>query len=47
MTVIDRTTTSHPLDRLTEEESTAAVDIVKADERFGPRMWFGCRAQRS
>ncbi len=41
MTVIDRTTTSHPLDRLTEEESTAAVGIVKADERFGPRMRFG------
>ncbi|MDH3303503.1 MAG: primary-amine oxidase [Acidimicrobiia bacterium] len=41
MTVIDRTATSHPLDRLTEDETTAAVGIVKADERFGPRMRFG------
>ena len=41
MTVVDRTTAVHPLDRLTEEESTAAVGIVKADERFGSRMRFG------
>lgn len=34
-------TATHPLDRLTEEESLAAVALIKADERFGARMRFG------
>ena len=32
---------SHPLDRLSENESSAAVGLVKADSRFGPKMRFG------
>lgn len=32
---------SHPLDRLSENESLAAVGLVKADSRFGPKMRFG------
>lgn len=34
-------TATHPLDRLTEEESAAGVALIKADQRFGPRMRFG------
>ena len=34
-------TTSHPLDRLTEEESAGAVGLIKADARFGAKMRFG------
>jgi primary-amine oxidase len=33
-------TTAHPLDRLTEEESAAAVALVRADKRFRARMRF-------
>jgi len=36
-----KTTATHPLDRLTEEESAAGVALIKADERFGARMRFG------
>ena len=32
---------SHPLDRLSENESSAADGLVKADSRFGPKMRFG------
>lgn len=32
---------THPLDRLREEETSAAVTIVKADARFGSKMRFG------
>ena len=33
--------TAHPLDRLTEDESVAAVALVKADSRYRPEMRFG------
>lgn len=39
-TTLERTAT-HPLDRLTEAETTAAVEIVRGDARFGDRMRFG------
>ncbi|MFK7858273.1 MAG: primary-amine oxidase [Granulosicoccus sp.] len=32
---------THPLDRLSEAESTAAVALIKADSRFGAKMRFG------
>ncbi|MFK7997105.1 MAG: primary-amine oxidase [Granulosicoccus sp.] len=32
---------THPLDRLSEAESAAAVALVKADSRFGTKMRFG------
>ena len=35
------TTATHPLDRLTEEESLAAVALVKADKRYRVKMRFG------
>ncbi len=34
------TTATHPLDRLSEEESLAAVALIKSDDRFGPRTRF-------
>ncbi|MEE8601928.1 primary-amine oxidase [Euzebya tangerina] len=34
------TTATHPLDRLSEQETLAAVAIVKADDRFGDRTRF-------
>ncbi len=33
-------TATHPLDRLSEAETTRAVELVKASERFGGRMRF-------
>ncbi|MEO1063804.1 MAG: primary-amine oxidase [Actinomycetota bacterium] len=39
-TTLERTAT-HPLDRLSEDETRAGVALVKADERFGERMRFG------
>ncbi len=38
--LIDLTAT-HPLDRLSEAETAAGVEVIKADPRFGPRMRFG------
>ena len=35
------TTAAHPLDRLPEEESLAAVGLVRADKRFRVKMRFG------
>ncbi|MFV0260382.1 MAG: primary-amine oxidase [Acidimicrobiales bacterium] len=34
------TAAPHPLDRLSEAETGAAVGLIKADGRFGPRMRF-------
>jgi len=32
---------THPLDRLSEEESANAVQLIKSDSRFKPKMRFG------
>lgn len=37
----DTASSPHPLDRLTTDETSAAVGIVRSDERFGERMRFG------
>ena len=36
----DTASVAHPLDRLTEAESAAAVTAVRADGRFSTRMRF-------
>lgn len=38
---VNLTPASHPLERLSEMESAAAVALVKADPRFGLKMRFG------
>jgi primary-amine oxidase len=39
--VVIELTATHPLDRLSEQESATAVALIKDDARFGPKMRFG------
>ena len=39
--LVETAPAAHPLDRLTEAESAAAVAVVRADGRFSARMRFG------
>jgi len=38
--LIEAPTATHPLDRLSEAESAAAVSMIRSHDRFGPKMRF-------
>lgn len=42
MALVDAPAATHPLDRLSETETAAAVALVREDDRFAPTMRFAC-----